>query len=64
MVEPSLSFISRQLERVIAEQASARDEMRLLREEVRITRAALGRLEDTIVNDVLDRLRALEASRS
>jgi hypothetical protein len=61
-----MDFIGYQLERVLGELRSARVEMDLMhsdlalvREEVRITRAAVARLEDTM-QDVLGRIRLLE----
>jgi chromosome segregation ATPase len=74
VTDVSLEFIAHQLERVLAEQRTMREDLhsmdvdiRQIREDVRdlrdITRSIRGRvarLEDTITMHVLDRLRALE----
>lgn len=60
MTDIDLNFISRQLERVLAGQRDLRSDMQLLREEVRLIRNQLARIEDTVFMDVLDRLRMLE----
>lgn len=61
MIDIDLNFISKQLERVLAEQRYFRTDVQLLREEVRLVRGQLARIEDTISMDILDRLRTLEA---
>jgi hypothetical protein len=65
--EITLAFIARQLERMLTEQRgmrldlrSLRDELGLLREQVRIQATTLARLDDTITMNVLDRLQVLE----
>ena len=58
-----LNFIARQLERLLAETRSTRDEIRLIRDELFIMHGKLNRLDDTLTMNVLDRLRALEAAR-
>ena len=60
MTEVSLEFIAQQIERVLAEQRQQRKDMHFLREEVRLMRGQIARIEDTITMDILDRLRALE----
>jgi hypothetical protein len=42
------------------EQHAQRTELQLLREQVRLARADIARIEDTLTMNVLDRLRALE----
>jgi len=60
MAEIDLTFISKQLERVQDELRYLRTDVQLLREESRLTRGQLSRLEDTITMDIMDRIRALE----
>jgi hypothetical protein len=74
MPDVTLEFIARQLERVLAEQRdmrtqlavlpNLRDEIGLLREQVRIQGNAINRLTDTLSFNVLDRLRKLEADEN
>jgi polyhydroxyalkanoate synthesis regulator phasin len=62
MTEPSLTFISKQMEQMLSEQRQQRKDLYLLREEVRMMRGQIARLEDAITMDIMDRLRALEKS--
>jgi hypothetical protein len=67
----TLEFLSRQSARILSELRDMRlllatlpgirDEIGLLREEVRLTRAHVARLDDTITINVLDRIQKLEA---
>jgi hypothetical protein len=61
--EITLAFIARQLERVLAEQRDMRAEQRFIREELRVLGTTLARLEDSIMMDLLERIRHLEADR-
>lgn len=60
MTEVSLEFIAHQLEQVLSEQRQQRKDVHFLREEVRVMRGQIARIEDSITMDILDRLRALE----
>jgi hypothetical protein len=71
MAEADLNLILRQYERILREMQgirerlnilpSMRDEQALMREELRNIRTALGRVEDTLTFNVLDRIQKLES---
>ena len=71
MAEADLNLILRQYERILREMQgirerlnilpSMRDEQALMREELRNIRTVLGRVEDTLTFNVLDRIQKLES---
>jgi hypothetical protein len=63
VTEPSLTFISKQLEQVLSEQRQQRKDMYLMRDEMRLMRGQIARIEDAITMDIMDRLRALETKQ-
>jgi hypothetical protein len=63
MTEPDLAFIARQIERVLSEQREIRQDLSLLREELRVLSSRVGRMADTVHHDMLDRIRRLEDAR-
>lgn len=62
MVEPTLEFIAKQLERVLAEQRDMHGEILIIRGEIQTIKSTLYRL-DYSITDILDRLRKLEEEK-
>ncbi len=59
----TLDFIGRQLERVLAEQAAMREEIRRVREDIHVLTAIVLR-HDSTLNAILEQLHAMTAQHN
>jgi hypothetical protein len=60
-IHRAVHVLQEEVRRLRIDQRDMRDEMRLTREQVRFLTDRIGRLDDTVSMNVLDRLQALEA---